>query len=374
MADQQQPAVPAAVQPDAPSGAHPDVPPAAQPETQPEAQPDVQAAEPIAVNPDAQALEDDADSTLGTDAASSTDSIASSILKYRTIQGRTYHSERQTTEYFTPNDDQQQTSVDITHHYLNIMLDGKLFLAPVKDPKKVLDLGTGTGIWAIDFADTHPDADIIGTDLSPIQPSWVPPNIRFEIDDFLQPWTWEPNSFDFIHMRYLFGAVRDWNELFKQAYNACAPGGYVQSCECDVEINSDDGTIAKDSAMTKFWNPMYKSAREKGYNSFCVLEEGLQRTGIEKAGFEEIKEVNYKLPVGGWPQDPRLAEVGKFVKLTMLNDLEGYTLFMWKNVMQRDDMEAYQVQLAQMRKELKTPGIHGYMKVRYIWGRKPVSA
>lgn len=29
-----------------------------------------------------------------------------------------------------------------------------------------------------DFADMHPDAEVIGTDVSPIQPSWVPPNVK----------------------------------------------------------------------------------------------------------------------------------------------------------------------------------------------------
>lgn len=46
--------------------------------------------------------------------ASSTASMASSILEYRTVQGRTFHSERHNTEYFTPNDEQQLESVDIT--------------------------------------------------------------------------------------------------------------------------------------------------------------------------------------------------------------------------------------------------------------------
>lgn len=31
----------------------------------------------------------------------------------------------------------------------------------------------GTGIWCIDFADQHPGADVLGIDLSAIQPSWV---------------------------------------------------------------------------------------------------------------------------------------------------------------------------------------------------------
>lgn len=33
-----------------------------------------------------------------------------------------------------------------------LMLDGKLYLAPIGDEiHNVLDVGTGTGIWAIDF-------------------------------------------------------------------------------------------------------------------------------------------------------------------------------------------------------------------------------
>jgi hypothetical protein len=34
-----------------------------------------------------------------------------------------------------------------------ILLDQKLHLAPIKDPKRVLDLGCGTGIWCMDMAD-----------------------------------------------------------------------------------------------------------------------------------------------------------------------------------------------------------------------------
>jgi hypothetical protein len=45
---------------------------------------------------------------------SSTASISSSILEYRKFQGRTFHSERYNTEYFTPNDEQQRDSIDIT--------------------------------------------------------------------------------------------------------------------------------------------------------------------------------------------------------------------------------------------------------------------
>lgn len=29
-----------------------------------------------------------------------------------------------------------------------------------------------------DFADTYPNCEVIGTDISPIQPGWVPPNLK----------------------------------------------------------------------------------------------------------------------------------------------------------------------------------------------------
>ena len=32
-----------------------------------------------------------------------------------------------------------------------VAMRGNLYLAPITNPKRVLDLGTGTGIWAMDI-------------------------------------------------------------------------------------------------------------------------------------------------------------------------------------------------------------------------------
>ncbi|KAL1866293.1 hypothetical protein VTK73DRAFT_4823 [Phialemonium thermophilum] len=313
----------------------------------------------------------DNDSSLGEDAQSSTASVASSILSYRTIQGRTFHSQRYNTEYFTPNDDQQSESVDITHHYLTLLLGGKLFLAPLEAAKvhKVLDVGTGTGIWAIDFADQFPNAEVIGTDLSPIQPNWVPPNVKFELDDATQTWSWPDNTFDFVHLRYLFGAISDWNALFAEAYRTCKPGGWVESCEADPLYVSDDGTTDGNYGVERFVQ-LYREGGKKFGRSFCVIEEDLQLQGMKAAGFVDLQVVNYKVPIGGWALDPQLREVGRFVRLTLENDIEGYTLLMWHNVLGWPK-EEYPVFLAAVRKALKNPRIHGYVKVRFVYGRKP---
>ena len=105
----------------------------------------------------------------------------------------------------------------MAHHLFLLTFDGALFQAPItKSPSLVLDIGTGTGIWAIDFADQFPSATVIGTDLSPIQPNWVPPNVKFEIDDCESEWTYAEASFDFIHIRSLFGCVSSWPALYAQ--------------------------------------------------------------------------------------------------------------------------------------------------------------
>ena len=44
-------------------------------------------------------------------------------------------------------------SLDMTHHMYLVMLDGNLVVPPIENPQNILDVGTGTGIWAIDAAE-----------------------------------------------------------------------------------------------------------------------------------------------------------------------------------------------------------------------------
>ncbi|OBS27714.1 hypothetical protein FPOA_01656 [Fusarium poae] len=314
----------------------------------------------------------DIDSALGSDAASFLypESIAASILEYRTIQGRTYHSDRYAADYFAPNDEQQLQSVDITHHYLTILLDNKLFLAPISPHiQTVLDVGTGSGIWAIDFADAHPSAQVVGSDLSPCQPEWVPPNVRFEIADATLEWPWKDDYFDFVHIRYLFGSIQDWPALFREAYRCCAPGGWVQSCEADIHFYSDDGTTDNEPVL-KTWNDLYESGGLETGRPFFLQREAIQERSITEAGFTDVRIFDYKLPVGGWPNNRKLAETGEYVRLTMENDLEGYTFYTWHHVLNWS-REEYKQFVASMLKALSNRRLHGYMMVRYVYGRKP---
>ncbi|KAL1961509.1 hypothetical protein VTN77DRAFT_1650 [Rasamsonia byssochlamydoides] len=52
-----------------------------------------------------------------------------------------------------PDDEEEQDRMDLWHHIYLLLLGGELHLARIKNPRHVLDLGTGTGIWAIQFAE-----------------------------------------------------------------------------------------------------------------------------------------------------------------------------------------------------------------------------
>lgn len=41
--------------------------------------------------------------------------------------------------------------LDLQHHLFYLTFGGKLHLAPIERPRNAVDIGTGTGIWAVDF-------------------------------------------------------------------------------------------------------------------------------------------------------------------------------------------------------------------------------
>ncbi|KPM44501.1 hypothetical protein AK830_g2046 [Neonectria ditissima] len=277
---------------------------------------------------------DDADSALGADDATSTESISSSILHYRTINGRTYHAERGSAEYWTPNDEHHNESMDIN-----------------------------------DFADEFPNAEIIGTDISPIQPTWVPPNVKFEVEDCTQEWTFDADSMDYVHMRYMYGSISDWSSLFKEAYRTCKPGGWVESYEASPRMESDDGTVTEDCAINE-WGKFFIEGGKRLNRTFEILDHDLQKKGMEEAGFVDIETWDFKAPIGGWAKEPRLKEIGQFSQAALEQDYEGYVLFMANMVLgwSKEEVSLY---CAHLRREIRSGKFHPFYRQRVVYGRKP---
>lgn len=93
--------------------------------------------------------------------------------------------------------------IDLQHELWLLLMKKRLSWAPLEtEPRRVLDIGTGTGIWACDYAEAHPTAEVVGTDLSLIQPKYSPPNCHFVREDAEEEWVHD-SPFDYIHVRMM---------------------------------------------------------------------------------------------------------------------------------------------------------------------------
>lgn len=246
-----------------------------------------------------EAYEDgDADSAYGSDGGSAyTGSITSSIFDYQYENGRRYHAYREG-QYVLPNDVQEQERLDLQHHIWRLLLGGRLYTAPLPAPStspslRVLDLGTGTGIWAIDMADEFPSAAVAGVDLSPIQPDWVPNNCRFHVDDYEDEWTYRDDErFDYIHGRALSGTSSDWPRFYGRVLHHLRPGGWVEMQEYDAWIFSDDDSFDR-ALWTKEWVSKL-SAASSAYGKPINVGR-FHKQWMMDAGFEHVQEVVHRV-------------------------------------------------------------------------------
>lgn len=299
--------------------------------------------------------------------------MRSTMLDYRRENGRTYHRLSEG-KYNFPNDALEQERLDIINHLWMLTFDGAYCLCPKNDgARRVLDLGTGTGVWALDYADEFPSATVVGVDLSAIQPLYVPPNCQFEVGDLEngEEWRWGGvgrGSFDFIFARNMIGCFADWKEVFAKAYRSLEPGGYFEIHDSVYPIRCDDGTLTEDMPLSR-WTRLIRDACEQVGRSLSITTEFPRM--MEEAGFKGVTVTKVKFPASPWPEDPRTRELGTWVQASLLPGLEGMSLALFTRVLKWSKAETI-VFCSQVRENVKDTSLHGYWDGYSIYGRKPL--
>ncbi|KAI3565884.1 S-adenosyl-L-methionine-dependent methyltransferase [Fusarium oxysporum f. sp. albedinis] len=300
---------------------------------------------------------------------SSLTSLTSFILNGTVEGGRTYAVYGKE-EYGLPMDEAELDRIDMCHAKYCALIGKNKYLAPIENPQRILDLGCGTGIWSIEMAEEFSGAEVIGTDVAPTQPDWVPPNCHFEVDDIEREWTWQEDSFDFVFARDLLLAIRDWPALIDQTYIHLKEGGWVEFQAIVGLLGCDDDSIPEDSYLRKFSTMMEQASSKYG----ASLTDPLKWKGwFETRGYQNVTQHVFNLPFNPWPKDPRMKLLGAWEMENLLSGLEAMVMRMFQKGLGWSGAEVT-VFLAHLRKEIKNPQMHGYWPYYVVYAQKPDKA
>ncbi|OCK72666.1 hypothetical protein K432DRAFT_315905, partial [Lepidopterella palustris CBS 459.81] len=188
----------------------------------------------------------------------------------------------------------------------------------------------------------------------------IPPNVKFEIDDAEQRWTFPEEFFDLIHMRTMTGCIRDWEKLFTQAFHHTKPGGYIESQEMDyMAVVQSDSKISGESLI--LWCELQGKAAYNAGLSLRTSGEKLKAL-MEKVGYVDVVVQEFKLAVGPWPANKSLRNAGLLQLRAMLEGIEELSLRLFTHYADWT-IEELHVLLVKVGNELKSKDLHAYWPV-----------
>ncbi|UPL00202.1 hypothetical protein LCI18_011136 [Fusarium solani-melongenae] len=255
-----------------------------------------------------------------------TTSLTPSHFAFIKEEGHTY-DHMASREYMLPNDDSWTSAEEVLHFVLHDMaLSRKPLLGSVANFEgRVLDVGTGIGWWAIDMADDCPRADVIGIDLSPIQPEYMPLNCRFLLDDLETSYDLAFACSDYypdvIHCRNMVMAIYDWTRFIAWIKRELEPGGLVEFQELLWCPCIQDGGITKPytGPLAEFFQTLAQAF------SACGISLDAPRylqTGLELSGFKDVSQQDFLIPLGKWSNDPKPKDMGAYFYYFLLVAIE----------------------------------------------------
>ena len=133
-------------------------------------------------------------------------------------------------------------------------------------------------------------------------------------------------------------------------------GGVIELVDMDLLFTSDDGSITETNGVSRFCNTLCDAAGHLGIDLRIATQfESL----LTKSGFEKAEIMVQKLPMGVWPKDQRLKEIGMFHREQFNRGLQGIAMGLFTRALKWSP-EQIEVYLAHVRQDLFDRKKHGY--------------
>lgn len=278
--------------------------------------------------------------------------------------GRTYQN-HPTARYLFPNDPEEQDRADFQHKVLRMYNGGALYRAPVGSPRNVLEIATGTGIWAIQYANEHPESKVVGTDISRIQPSRIPDNCSFVKEDSEHDeWIFQ-DPFGFIFMKMVGCCFDDFLAVFRKCFDSLEPGGWLELADSTSKPVCGDNSIQGTNLET--WSQRISQAHAVVGRDAEVPKQYKQ--WLLDVGFVDVVEQVGLLPGNPWPEDPRLKELGKWQMTNIYRGISGISFKLLRGLgMSSQEVDKF---VSAASEDVRDTRIHFSWPIYVVYGRKP---
>lgn len=120
------------------------------------------------------------------------------------------------------------------------------------------------------------------------------------------------------------------SQIIQRAYDHLQPGGWLECQEAPAMIGCDDGTMPDDYGWRR-WVQDFEAVSRLANRQTDVGPK--VKEWMEEVGFVDVQEVMFKVPLNGWPKDPRLKHIGMLWQRNLLEGLSGFSLGMFHRFM-----------------------------------------
>lgn len=216
------------------------------------------------------------------------------------------------TPYLLPKDAEEDQRLRYQHYALHHAF-GNHYLVPLSpETRTILDVGSGTGIWAIDMANAFPQAHVVGVDIALTSlPPLLPKTCLFCRADVLQGLPFPDQQFDFTHQRLLVLAipVSHWPLVVQELVRVTRPQGWVELLEVGATVQNAG------PATERLLSWLRDTAEASGIELAMVTRLG---DLLRQAGCQAVEAQDIPVPLGTWA-----GRSGEMLKLDALRAFQA---------------------------------------------------